>query len=471
MSDRHLCISQMFMELKMPTLSSLKALAVRRGRQVGKIPGALSMLVSSLLFASEVQAKDDAYIQILTIKGLSQTLDELDDLTLSLPDVNGFSLGGGWYAIAVGPYPPEEATLFLRGLLQRESVPGDSYIEEAARYGRRIWAGGKALVSVPAAKPATPQVVKRPEALEPEDAPEVVLDAAAPKPVIVREKEPADLEAALPPLAGEEGGPVVGDSQNGSVEVVEEELRETDGVQTSTLPIELRRQIQFALTWEGFFTSGVDGEFGERTIEAIREWQAANGYEVTGILLDDQREVLLKRHRSIVSVLAMTTVPQKDAGIQITLPLGAVEFDRYIGPFARYKPTGLVPGAQIFLLSQEGDSDDLKVVFDAVVAANIVPPDGVTAETQNGYILMGRDENFDVYSHARVFGEQIKGFTVVWPRGDDQRRSRLMTEVLASFVPIPGVLSPTMDIATAAATVKEEIDGAARQDASEASSE
>jgi hypothetical protein len=74
----------MFMELKMPALSSLKALAVRRDRQVGKIPGALSMLVSSLLFASEVQAQDDAYIQILTIKGLSQTLDELDVCTPSV---------------------------------------------------------------------------------------------------------------------------------------------------------------------------------------------------------------------------------------------------------------------------------------------------------------------------------------------------------------------------------------------------
>jgi peptidoglycan hydrolase-like protein with peptidoglycan-binding domain len=451
--------------------SSVKSSVVRRGRWMGRTSNTLAFLVSSLLCVSEAHAQDNSYIQILTIKGLAQTLDELDDLTLSLPDVNGFSLGGGWYAIAVGPYASEEAALFLRGLRQSGSVPADSYIEEAARYGRRIWEGGKPLVSLPAAKPVAPKVVKRPESREPVYGPKAVPDAAAPARIIVREKEIFDLEADKPSGIDAIGDAVAAESQDSSVDVLEKEADEGEGAQTSALPIEVRRQVQFALTWEGFFNSGVDGEFGERTIEAIRQWQAANGYEVTGVLLDDQREVLLKRHSSIVSVLAVTTVPQKETGIQIKLPLGAVEFDRYIGPFARYKPTGLVPGAQIFLLSQEGDSQDLKEIFDAVVAANIVPPGGVTAETENAYILIGRDENFDVYSHARIFSDQIKGFTVVWPRGDDQRRSRLMTEVLASFVPIPGVLSETMDVRAAASIVKEEIDGAALEGASQDSTE
>lgn len=416
----------------------------------------LTVLSVLALWPSAIQAQDQAYIQILTIKGLARTLDQLQTLTLSLPDVNGFALGGGWYAIAVGPYPRDEASLFLRGLTQRQAIPSDSYIEEVSRYGRRIWQAGKPLVKRPAATPVAPAPEPSTEMTQSNEQQKELRDVVQPGLVPLQEEEPTERDAQTPTS----DDPEAEENFNALVEIIEKDEARATSVETSVLSVEQRREVQFALTWAGFYKSRIDGQFEERTVEAIRQWQNANGYEVTGVLLDDQREVLIKRHSSILSALAMTTVAQKDMGIQIELPLGAVTFDRYIGPFARYKPTGLVPGAQIFLISQSGSAEQYAQLFNAIKAANIVPPGGVTADTETaGYILMGRDERYDVYSHARIFNDQIKGFIVVWPRGDDQRRSRMMAEILSSFVPIPGVLTTTLDLETAVSIVEQEIAG------------
>ena len=57
--------------------------------------------------------------------------------------------------------------------------------------------------------------------------------------------------------------------------------------------LRIRRRIERALVLEGFSTGKRDGEFDQRTREAIRAWQRARGHAVTGELTDEQTTSLL----------------------------------------------------------------------------------------------------------------------------------------------------------------------------------
>ena len=60
----------------------------------------------------------------------------------------------------------------------------------------------------------------------------------------------------------------------------------------------------------------------------------------------------------------------------------------------------------------------------------------------DGFTLTG--EGAGRISHTRVWLEDgaIKGFTLIWPTGDEDRRTRLLQEMEQSFARLPGTLEP-----------------------------
>src|SRR6056297_3603298 len=73
-----------------------------------------------------------------------------------LPDVNGFSLGRGWYAITLGPYREDEAERVLDVYLREGVIARDSYIADSSDYGRRFWPAGDATAPAPEPEASVP---------------------------------------------------------------------------------------------------------------------------------------------------------------------------------------------------------------------------------------------------------------------------------------------------------------------------
>lgn len=348
-----------------------------------------SVVATVLFWVHAASAQDSVYVQIEAQPTLSEVEDRLRDYASMLPDVNGFDLGRGWYGIALGPYPRDEATRVLRDLRAQGLIPGDSYIEGPDRYGQRIWPIG--------AGPAiTTPTITTPE-----------------------------IPAAPEPQAGDE---------------TPREARASEAALTRPE----REALQIALQWAGFYNAAIDGAFGQGTRSAMAEWQAANGYETTGILTTAQRADLFRQYNAVLDGMDMQTVPDSQAGITIDLPMGAVAFDRYDSPFVHYEPTGTVDGARVLLISQPGDQDRLAGLYEIMQTLDIVPLEGPRDRSRDSFTLTG--QNADIVSHteARLEGGAIKGFTLVWPAGDEDRRSRILAAMRNSFTPTQGVLDPAV---------------------------
>lgn len=357
----------------------------------------IALITGLLLAASALWAQDEppVWVQIEARPSLTEAQDGAGSYAASLPDVQGFSLGRGWYAIALGPYRREEALRVLQVYRAEGVIPRDSYIAERSAYQQQFWPIGASFPEQPAG---------------------VLPDQP---PVIAQEPEPEPVPAPAP------------------VDETPREARESE----SLLSAEARANLQTALTWAGVYEGAIDAAFGPGTRAAMALWQQANGHEQTGVLTTLQRTALLERYNAVLEGLGLQILRDTATGIALKFPTAIVEFDRYEPPFAHFKPKGDID-ANVLLISQQGNAATLAGLFDVMQTLTIVPEDGPRRLESDRFTLIGEDARHVSQTEVWLREGEIKGFTLIWPAGDEERRKRLMSEMLNSFDWLPGTLDP-----------------------------
>ncbi|MDZ4273900.1 MAG: SPOR domain-containing protein, partial [Erythrobacter sp.] len=85
----------------------------------------IGMLIG--VMAAAAAPAQEAWVQIEAQPTLREAENRAQAYAGVFPDVAGFAMTTGWYAIVLGPYPPAEAERRL-GLLKGEGmIPADSY--------------------------------------------------------------------------------------------------------------------------------------------------------------------------------------------------------------------------------------------------------------------------------------------------------------------------------------------------------
>lgn len=352
-----------------------------------------------------VMAKAQVFIQIEAQPSLARAEASLRRYAAQIQDVNGFALGSGWYGIALGPYSAEDAAAILRNLRSARLIPRDSYIAEGSEYGRQFWPVGANVLNRPTQQVAEDTVTPDTDSGQDEQA-----ATATPEPE--PQPEPAD-----------------------------ETVREARASEAQ-LSREERAALQEALEWAGFYGGPIDAAFGRGTRASMARWQEANNFEVTGVLTTKQRAELFRQYNAVLKGLDLRVVEDTGAGISMKLPMGVVTFEKYEPPFAHYAATGDID-AKILLISQAGDRATLGGLYDIMQTLEIVPQDGPRTLEGDAFTLIG--ENAYTISHTQAWlrDGHIKGFTLVWPAGDEERRTRMLGEMQESFTRLEGVLDPS----------------------------
>jgi peptidoglycan hydrolase-like protein with peptidoglycan-binding domain len=391
----------------------------------------LALSLSWAGLARAQSAEDVVWVQIEAQPSLAEATDRARAYETLLDDVNGFSLGGGWYGIAVGPYRRADAELVLRSYVRDGLVPRDSFIQQSDRFRQQFWPVGANVLET--------GVIDAPAGVETGDETETVSETTTP------EVTTTPLDPTTPAEAEAEG--------EGETEVAEAEPEtaaapeppepdETPAEARRTeraLTAQERKDLQIALQWAGFYDAAIDGAFGRGTRASMGAWQAANGYDQTGVLTTRQRAALIAQYNAVLDGLGLQMVRDERAGIEIMMPTAEVEFARYEPPFAHYDTSGNL-GARVLLISQSGNQDTLYGLYDIMQTLEIVPLDGPRERKRNSFELIG--ENGSIISQTQVSLEngEIKGFTLIWPAGDEDRRRRVLAEMSKSLTRLPNVL-------------------------------
>jgi S1-C subfamily serine protease len=123
------------------------------------------------------------------------------------------------------------------------------------------------------------------------------------------------------------------------------------------------------------------------------------------------------------------------------LPLGAVNFEKYEAPYAQFNATGFVPEARVLLISQPGDQQTLFGLYDIMQTLEIVPLEGDRERGKDSFLLTGSNDSFISHTQVALKNGELKGFTLIWPAGDEERRARVLGEMQESFTRLDGVMS------------------------------
>ena len=304
-------------------------------------------------------------------------------------NVNGFSIGSGWYAIALGPFTAAGAEAHRIQLRQENLIPRDSFVADGAAFRQQFWPIGA----------------------------DTRTQAPAPDPV--ETTETPETPAVEAPIA--------------QLEPVDETPREARRSE-ALLDRDARKMLQVAMQWEGFYNSTIDGAFGRGTRGAMADYQAAMGYDETGVLTTKQRDALLKSYNAVLEGIGLAPLVEQSAGIEIDIPMALVQFDRYEPPFVHFRSKS-DNGVRVLLISQTGDKSSLFGLYDIMQTLAIVPTEGERNRRDNSFTLTGQDDSIHSYTYAALKGGMIKGFTLIWPTGDEKRRGRVISAMKTSFKP------------------------------------
>lgn len=352
---------------------------------MGRIGNALRVALAAwAMLTAGMAVAQETWVQIEALPSLAEAEARAQAHAATFPNVSGFALPSGWYAIVLGPYAPDEAARQLVLLKGEGMIPADSYIPDATRFEERFWPVGDVQAIVPAA-PVAPA-------------------------------DPAPAGAVTP--------------------VVPDETPKQARLSESALTAEERQLLQRAMQWQGFYGGKLDGAFGASTRKSMAAWQSARGFDATGILTSAQRARLIADYNADLAAIGLATITDRQAGIEIALPEKLVQFGRYQPPFAQYDARD-ASGYQVLLISQKGDARTLSGLYDVMQTLDIVPPEGERERGTSAFVLTGKNDRIQSRTEVALTDDGlIKGFTLVWPSADSDRAARILAAMQASFRPV-----------------------------------
>ena len=350
-------------------------------------------LLLALVPAPSAQAQDQVWVQIEALPTLRDAEDRARAYASAFPNVAGFQLRSGWYAIVVGPYGVGDGAAKLVDLAGENLVPQDSYIADGSDFRQQFWPiGANGAPVAPDTTTLAAPAVQAP-------------DLAVAEPVITP-------DAVIAP------------------EETKAEARQSE----STLSRIDREALQVALQWFGYYASTIDGDFGPGTRNSMAAWQTDNGLDPTGVLTTSQRGTLLAAYGQAQAELGLQRVVEAASGIEIILPTALVKFDHYEPPFVHYTEKD-GSGVRVILISQPGEQSALYGLYDILQTLEVVPFQGERSRGEQSFTISGKSASLESYSYAELSGGLIKGYMLVWKPADGDRMARVLAAMQASFKP------------------------------------
>ncbi|WP_327795069.1 serine protease [Harenicola maris] len=367
---------------------------------------------TGLISGGAARAQATAWVQIEAQPTLAEAEARARAYAATFPQVSGFRMRSGWYAIALGPFARNEATNQLRSLRSARQIPGDSFVAFSNQYAQQFWPVGGAI-------PTQPLVPLNPAG---------TTETAQPAPDAgAQAEETAEAEAEVVATPEPEPEP--------------EETPRQARASERQLDRAGRELLQEALQWEGFYTGAIDASFGAGTRRAMAAYQTAIGAEPTGVLTTRQREGLIGGYQAQFEALGLASLRDERAGVELIAPTKLVKFAKIEPPFAQYDSEG-DSGVRLLLISQLGEQAELSGLYDIMQTLEIVPPEGERERGRRSFTLTGQDTQRHSYTYATLSGGQIKGFTLIWRPEDAKLMTKVVQMMRDSFTPLDGVVMP-----------------------------
>ena len=223
---------------------------------------------------------------------------------------------------------------------------------------------------------------------------------------------------------------------------------EVESTAVAVLEPSERLAVQTALRWFNDYNGAIDGLFGPQTRKAISSFQERTGHPVTGQLTRTQSNLLLNQYNVEIARVRLEVIEDEATGISISIPWGLVNFSAYDSPFVVYESI-TEHGLNIYLLSMEGNSNTLKLIYDIMLNSVFFPGETTHRLRSREFRIDGTHETTGSMASVFLTGKRLKGFAATWSAEHSQFVERILQDMLSSLREShQGTLDPSLTAAS-----------------------
>jgi peptidoglycan hydrolase-like protein with peptidoglycan-binding domain len=202
------------------------------------------------------------------------------------------------------------------------------------------------------------------------------------------------------------------------------------------MPIAARAAIQFDLNWTHHYTGPADGEFNDRSVNAVKAFQKDRGFRETGVLTETEREALATSATNRRERVGFRMVEDRATGAQVGLPTKIATHESPARSGTRWQSAQGQVQIETFRIREPGAT--LATVFDDQKKE---PPNrqiGASAMRGNTFVITGMQGLKHFLVRAEVRDLEIRGITVLYDQAIENTTDYIALGVLSAFAPFPG---------------------------------
>ena len=209
----------------------------------------------------------------------------------------------------------------------------------------------------------------------------------------------------------------------------------------AAMPVADRRAIQSDLIWTGDYNGLIGDEFGERSIAAVKSYQARSGAAETGILTPEQRAALAAAAKARQEATGWRVVDDDATGARLAIPLKHAPQASATKTGTRWSSGRGEVQIETFRIAEPGTT--LAAVFEQQKKEPANREVEYSVLRDSSFVLSGLQglKRFYVRVHARQ--NDVRGVTVMYDQAMQGIMDRVALAMSGGFEPFPGVPTPT----------------------------
>lgn len=178
--------------------------------------------------------------------------------------------------------------------------------------------------------------------------------------------------------------------------------------------LQINSALQDALAWLGLYDGLADGAIGEKSIAAISQFQRRQGWPQTGDLDPSQKLELLRIADAARRQVGFQVVSDRRAMMAIGLPTRLLASRKDTPRGSIYESAD--KQVEVILARFGPDEGGLRAVYERVVNSPSMTGFNFRLLRGDAFFVAGFNNKRDFYHSARIVENEVRGFTIAYPR-------------------------------------------------------
>jgi hypothetical protein len=195
----------------------------------------------------------------------------------------------------------------------------------------------------------------------------------------------------------------------------------------NAIPLAERIAIQSDLIWTGDYNGVVSGEFGDRSIAAVKAFQKRSGAKETGVLNPQERAALAAAAKPKQDTVGWRIVDDLATGARVGVPAKLMPNTNVSGGISRWSSQRSETSAETFRIAQTGTT--LAPIFERMKKEPAGRKTEYSVLRDDFFVISGLQNLKKFYVRAQLRGDEVRGITILY----DQAMAGIMEPVVVAM--------------------------------------